>query len=107
MHTTSFITIPTNTKINLKVNSKKTKLLFHQIKKCNSINTDTETFKFIVQNYVDMLSEIKKLKSEKLNLILIKSFHSCTCKQKENTSTSLIKCCNSCGKPKQKFWKNL
>lgn len=96
--------IVTNTKINLKVNSKKIKLLFEDIKNLNSINTDTETFKYIVQNYKESQLEIKKLKSEKLNLILIKSFHSCTCNSDEIHSTTKIKCCNSCGKPTKKFW---
>jgi hypothetical protein len=62
--------IDTSTKINLKINSKKTKNLFVNIKNSNNFITDIQTFKFLVQTYEYNQSEIKKLKIEVLNLKL-------------------------------------
>jgi hypothetical protein len=60
----------TNTKINLKINSKKTKHLFSNIKCSNNFVTDIQTFKYLVQTYHENQIENKKLKIEILNLKL-------------------------------------
>ena len=64
-------TIRTSTKINLKIDSKKHKNLFLDIKNSNSIDSDIETFKFLIENFEKMKSEIKTLNTQMLNLRLI------------------------------------
>ena len=63
--------IHTSTKINLKVDSRKHKDLFSLIKNKNSIDTDIQTFKFLCESHIKNKTEIKKLKTEILNLKLI------------------------------------
>ena len=61
----------TSTKINLKIDSKKHKNLFLDIKNSNSIDSDVETFKFLVENFEKTKLEIKILNTQMLNLRLI------------------------------------
>jgi hypothetical protein len=70
---TSFIKTHTNTKINLKVNSKKHKQIFSRIKNNNSIKSDIDTLKFLLDQYEQDQSFIKSLKRDLLNQKLINS----------------------------------
>ena len=61
----------TSTKINLKIDSREHKNLFFDIKNSNSIDTDIETFKYLVENYFKTKNEIKILNTQMLNLRII------------------------------------
>jgi hypothetical protein len=68
---TSSITILTNTKINLKLDSKKHKQLFLNFKNTNSFSSDIKAFKFLLEHYKSQQLEIKSLKVQNLNLKVI------------------------------------